>query len=341
MTHPVNQLDNLAIVQLEMHLWTGKVKLDDPDIKLGVGGKIPPKELAELGRKYVIDRAHLRPFGRLKTSARRLCLNHGMPFMNGFAVPMSAIDAIQRGLDDIAAETHRLKVNFVHQYDDFVGEWVNKNPDYAHAIRAGALPKAVVEKRISFDYQVFKIDPVNHSEAQKLNIKASGLSEELIDEIVVEANDFFHNNMKGSESCKGSTRKTLQRLRDKVDGLSFLDSRFSSIVQLLTTTIQRYPAGGKSAEGEQYFRILSAVLILSSRSKIHEYATGSVDVDTLASTMQAGLDVITSVPQHTHDAGQDESDDNAKSLDLTLPDDDELDQLFGSGRVANSGSSYF
>jgi hypothetical protein len=341
MTHPVNQLDNLAIVQLEMHLWTGKVKLDDPDIKLGVGGKIPPKELAELGRKYVIDRAHLRPFGRLKTSARRLCLNHGMPFMNGFAVPMACIDIIQRGLDEIADETHHLKVNFVDQYDDFVDEWVNKNPEYAHAIRAGALPKAVVENRISFDYQVFKIDPVNPAEAKKLNSKASGLAEELINEIVAEANDFFHNNLKGREVCKGSTRMTLRRLRDKVDGLSFLDSRFSSVVKLLTTTIQRYPTGGKSVEGEQYFRILSAVLILSSRSKIHDYAVGSVDVDTLASTMQAGLGASTLVPQTKQDAGKAVSDDDAESLDLTLPDDDELDQLFGGGLAANSGSSYF
>ena len=100
MTKSVNHLDQLAILQIDFDIWSGQVKLDDPDIKLGVGGEIPPKQLVDLGRKNVIDKAHLKPFNRLKTSARRLCLRHGMPFMNGFAVPLDRIDEISAGLEE-------------------------------------------------------------------------------------------------------------------------------------------------------------------------------------------------------------------------------------------------
>lgn len=247
MTAPVNHLEQLAILQIDFDIWSGQVKLDDPDLKLGIGGELPPKELVDLGRKYVINKEHLRPFNRLKTHARRLCLAYGMPFMNGFAVPLDKIDTISKDLDTVSTEMADLKAHFLVNYDKWIDDWERKNPDYAQAIRAGALPKAVVQKRIGFDYQVFQVNPVNEAQSKKLNTMAAGLAGELMDEIVMEANNFFHSSLKGKESCQANTQKTLKRIRDKVDGLSFLDSSFLSVIDLLDKTIAGYAGAGKAA----------------------------------------------------------------------------------------------
>ena len=74
MTTPVDHLSNISILNLDFDIWSGKVKLKASDIRLGAGGEIPPEKLAQLGQKKVINSDKLRPFLRLKTSARRLCL---------------------------------------------------------------------------------------------------------------------------------------------------------------------------------------------------------------------------------------------------------------------------
>lgn len=339
MTAPVNHLEQLAILQIDFDIWSGQVKLDDPDLKLGIGGELPPKELVDLGRKYVINKEHLRPFNRLKTHARRLCLAYGMPFMNGFAVPLDKIDTISKDLDTVAAEMVDLKAHFLVNYDKWIDDWERKNPDYAQAIRAGALPKAVVQKRIGFDYQVFQVNPVNEAQSKKLNTMAAGLAGELMDEIVMEANNFFHSSLKGKESCQANTQKTLKRIRDKVDGLSFLDSRFLSVVDLLDKAIAGYAGAGKAISGEQFYRVLSATLILSSHDKIKEYASGDLDVGAIANSYMLGGPVAKVVPMQSNrqleQIDEPESDDN-----LLLPDDDDIDKFFRK-HVGNGESAFF
>ncbi|WP_139774956.1 DUF3150 domain-containing protein, partial [Salmonella enterica] len=92
--------------------------------------------------------------------------------------------------------------------------------------RAGALPKETVEERIGFEYQVFMIQPVNEDEAnaKRLNRKVERLGDDLISEVVQEANKFYMERLAGRDQCAVTTRQTLRNIRDKVDGLSFLNS---------------------------------------------------------------------------------------------------------------------
>ncbi len=341
MTESVNYLDKLAILQVDFDIWSGQVKLDDPDIKLGEGGELPPKELADLGRKYVIDREHLRPFHRVKTSARRLCLAHGKPFMSGFAVPIDKVGQISRALDGMAGEMNAIKATFLAHYDQWVDEWEAKNPEYAHAIRTDALPRTVVASRIGFRYAAFQLNPVSEGEARKLNTMAGSLAGELMDEIVAEANAFFQNNLKGREACKGNTRKTLQRLRDKVDGLSFLDRRFAAVVEIMDRAIGSYPAGGKVIDGEPFFRVLAATLILSSREKIEEYAAGALEMDRMANGFFLGGAPDTRAIPVAANAAETEEEPAEAGDSLEFPSEDELDAFFNNKGAANSGSMFF
>jgi len=347
MTTPVNHLKELAVFQIDFDIWSGQVKLEDPDIKLGIGGEIPPKDLVDLGRKKVISSIHLRPFSRLKSKARRLCLAHGMLFMNGFVIPLNKIDSICSDLDKIAVEMKDIKAHFLDNYDQWISDWMNKNPEYASAIGGGVLPKAVVEKRMGFDYQVFQVNPVNEVQSNKLNTMAGGLAGDLMDEIVSDADKFFHSSLKGKDRCQVNTQKTLKGLLDKVDGLSFLDRRFLTVVELLNNCITDYAGVGKSISGEPFYRVLSAILILSSRDKIEEYASGKLNINEMATNfIAAGSDdflleddIKTENVEDTNISLPDVLID--KSLpDLVLPDEDDIDQYF-QNHVDNSESIFF
>lgn len=338
MTAPVNHLDKLAIFQVDFDLWSGQVKLESPDLKIKDDDK-PDVEVVDLGRKYIINRKHLRPFNSLKTQARRLCLRYGMAFFEGaFAVPIDKIDLVSAELDGIAEKMKDITSDFLSNYDKWVDEWIIAKPEYSEAIRIGRLPKAVVEKRFGFDYQIYQMNPVNEVQTNKLNGMAAGLADELMDEIVEEANRFFHSCLKGKESCQANTQKTLKRLCDKVDGLSFLDSRFLSVVELLNKTISGYAGVGKTVIGEQFYRVLSATLILSSRDKIKEYASGDIDVCDMANSFMLGSSDDTQSQAESNVVTIEQVDSDLP--DETLPDEDDIDQFFRK-HVANGEGMFF
>jgi len=328
MNAPINHLSHMAILQVDFDIWSGQVKLDDPDIKLGIGGELPPKDLVDLGRKYVIDKKHLKGFHRLNSQARRLCLAHGMSFMGGYAVPLDSIDSLSKELNEIAAEMNSLKAEFISNYDqwayDWEKEWSMKDADYATAIRSGKLSKAVVEKRIGFEYQIFQVNPVNSTEAGKINSKASGLTDQLLDEVIEESITFFMKNLKGRSSCRSSTKKTLQRIVYKVEGLSFLDRRFLSIAGLLKNMIAAYPLDGKAAVGEAFQRIFSAVLVLSSKDNIQLYVDND---DTVDSTMKLSDDMFDSDSEHGFIESEPKSEPEIYVEDED-EDEDDIDQFF-------------
>lgn len=365
MTTPVNHLDNLSILNLDFDIWSGQVKLTASDIKLGAGGEIPPESLAHLGQKKVIDSDKLRPFHRLKTSARRLCLGYGMPFLNGFAVPTDKVDELTSQLDKIAVQMETEKRDFIKDYDASVTEWVDGNPEYSHTIRISALPKVVVEQRIGFDYQIFKVNPVNDKQAKKLNSMASGLGNELLEEIVNEANEFFHKNINARTSCQASTKKTLLRLRNKVDGLSFLDSKFLSVVSLLDGTLKGYDAVTKKVEGGLFYQLMAASLVLSSKDKIQAYAEGSIDVNAMANNFfqsEQGVNTSTDsddtktddsiatkveVESEVEVKAQVEAMQEVKETvdvipsDFEIPDEDDLDSYFNSSGKDKTDAVFF
>jgi hypothetical protein len=302
MTNPnqpqIKHLDELCVIHADFDIWSGQTRLAPEDLKLGAGGEIPPEKLALLGSKKICDPVKLRGFHRLKTKARRTLEHYGLSFMNGWAVPADRLDTILKQLDGIGKEFDAVRQEFLRDYDNAVEEWCMDNPGYEHIIRAGAMPRDVVEKRIGFDYQVFMIKPVGEptdATQQRLNRKLGGLSNDLFDEINAEANKFYDEKLKGQIEIKKGTSIHLKKLRDKVDGLSFLNSAFVPLVNLLDDTLRGYEsqAQGHRIVAPFLYQVVAAVLIMCDRSKIEGYANGSVTVDDVAGN--AGMDSLANI----------------------------------------------
>jgi hypothetical protein len=280
MSNTVQHLESLCVIHVDFDIWSGQTRLSPADLKLGEGGEIPPEKVAQLGSKKICDPAKLKGFNRLKTETRRLLLSYGMPFMNGFAVPASKADEICDKLNAVSVEFEALKQTFISGYNAAVEEWITENPEYETAIRAGALPRTAVEKRIGFEYQVFMIQPISDNDptAKSLNRKVESLGRDLLDEVTEEAQKFFSKNLSGRETCGVTTRITLKNIRDKVDGLSFLNGSLIPLVNLLDETLRGYEqhAQGRVIQAPFFYQVLAAVLIMSDRQRIEEYATGAV-----------------------------------------------------------------
>ena len=94
--HDIDNLGNLVVVQSDFNIWSGQTRLVTKDIHLGVGGELPPNDLAQLGCKKICPPSELKCFSRLKTHTRRYLLSIGLKFMNGFAVPVALIDDVTK-----------------------------------------------------------------------------------------------------------------------------------------------------------------------------------------------------------------------------------------------------
>ena len=284
-----NILDNLCVIHADFDIWSGQTRLSVDDFTLGEGGKIPPERLAQLGSKRICNPGKLRGFSRLKTQARRLLLRAGMPFMDGFAVPVSKADELVAELGSISKQFETMKEEFIAGYHQAVDEWCQENAEYEAAIRAGTPPRDVVEKRIAFEFQVFMIQPVGGGDsAQRLDRKVERLGGDLIDEVVRTAGKFFSDNLAGRTECATSTAQTLRNLRDKVDGLAFLNGDLDRLVELLDSTLQGYAqfADGRNITAPFIHQVTAAVLILSDKKRIEQYIDGAISVDdmTVAAT---------------------------------------------------------
>jgi hypothetical protein len=345
MNTAVNLLEQIAIVLPDFDIWTAKVQLGDDDIKLGDGGELPPKEFATRGQKYLVNRAELRPFTKLKTATRRICLKYGMPFMNGFAVPLDRIDIVSAALEDVKTEMDDEVRKFLSRYDQVVdaweAEWASKDPCYARAIREGKLPKKAVEKKLGFDYQLFQVAGANQAQHEKINSMASSLSTDLMDEVVAEASDFFDKNLKDKESIMPASKKVLARLHDKVRGLSFLDSRFNAVLDLLDKAMNGFAAaGGKEVKGENFYRIMAVVLVLASHNKIQGYVDNAINLSEMTqdfwgrSSDSQNMSLVfteesSSAASHVLPSSVPAKPSPSNIKDL-IPDDDELDKFFSS-----------
>lgn len=282
-----NILKQLCIIQADFDIWSGKSRLAPEDLKLGIGGEIPSEKIAQLGTKRLCAPERLRGFYRLKSETRRTLESIGMPFMNGFAIPASRLPEVADRLVNVEKEFKLLKDEFLLTYKQAVDEWCIHNPEFEKAVRAGAPAQEVIDRRIGFEFQVFHIAPSN-MEGQlgdRLNVKVSGLSDELINDLTNEAEKFYEERLAGKVECGITTRMTLRNMRDKLDGLSFLNKKAEPLVKLIDELIEGYTkyAISRKVVAPFFHQLTSTVLILSSKTRIEQYLQGQLQVDNVVS----------------------------------------------------------
>ena len=288
MTTETKNLDKLVLVNLDIDIWSGQAKLQASDLKRISVEDLPPESLASLGSKRLCNKEHLKVFSKLKTRAIRAVTDHGRPFLDGYAYPVNRMVELEGRLITIEQEYLDAKRQFLNRYDEAVEDWIRENPEYAEAIRAGALTRAEVGERLNFGFQMINIQPAQSEEANaRLKQSVQGVGDALVDEIAARANEFFEKYLVGAEHVSTQTQRTLKNMRDKVSGMAFLNGNLLPMEQLLDEMLRGYAShqGQKHVTGEEFNRILAATLILSDRHKLDRYTSGELSLEKLLNSM--------------------------------------------------------
>jgi hypothetical protein len=284
-------LDRLIVVKIDAHIWGGRKKLRKEDLILADGSVLPPEDLASLGSKKIADPDELAVFNRLKKEAERICLKVGTRFLGGFAVPEVTIGSIQSELERIASRFGSARDDFLSRYDQTIEDWVAKHPEFAQIIRRAVDPVEVVAASLRFDYVVFR---VTHPESidtatsdtcgDSLDRKVHSLSETLFREIAQEADELVESSLLGRQAVTRKALNPFKRIRDKLDGLAFLDHRVHPVVETLDDLLARVPKAGP-LEGAYLREVLATALLLSDSERIKRHGDGLLHVHELIQPM--------------------------------------------------------
>jgi hypothetical protein len=218
----------------------------------------------------------LTVFNRLKKEAERICLRVGTRFLGGFAIPNEAAAGITAELERIAQDFAVAKTKFLAGYDAAVTDWVVRHPEFAGIIEQAVDSVEFVSTRLSFDYLVVTVglpEALPPEDVVRLETKIGSMSEQMFYEISVEANQFIEQSLLGKDQVTRNALRPIRRMRDKLDGLGFLDYRVAPVVNTIDDLLARIPDKGAIAGGILQ-EILATAMLLADPDKTRRHGEG-------------------------------------------------------------------
>ena len=352
MTHEANIiLERVVLVKVEANIYGARKKLKKEDLVLADGSKLPPEDLASLGSKRLLDPEQLTVFNRLKKEAERICLRVGTRFLGGFAIPCESAAGITAELERIAQDFAVAKTKFLAGYDAAVTDWVVRHPEFAGIIEQAVDSVEFVSTRLSFDYLVVTVampEALPPEDVARLETKIGSMSEQMFYEISVEANQFIEQSLLGKDQVTRNALRPIRRMRDKLDGLGFLDYRVAPVVNTIDDLLARIPDKGAIAGGILQ-EILATAMLLADPDKTRRHGEGLLAAQNLPKAdivddEAAELPVdeplaISANPAMTLDTSLPVDDDPNISVDASAQNQDGLSNLF-DGIFDDDGESY-
>lgn len=248
MPSTTHTLDNIVVVNLDIHIWTARKKLTPPDLGSGVNvpPELPPGELASLGSKKICDPESLRIFGALKARAVNLLDRHGVRFLSGWAIPQGKVTKLSVELASIRNEFITAKENFLQSYDQAVKDWISKHPQWAGIIAGSTVSEDYVRSRIDFNWQMFQVkvpDAVTTAQ-DSFGAQIDSLGQTLFAEIAKSAQETWQRCYAGKNSVTRKALSPLKSIQEKLAGLSFIEPRVAPVAELLENAFKTIPARG-------------------------------------------------------------------------------------------------
>ena len=331
-------LDKVVLVKVEANIYGARKKLKKEDLVLADGSKLPPEDLASLGSKRLLDPDQLTVFNRLKKEAERICLRVGTRFLGGFIIPSDSASSITEELDRIGEDFAKAKTDFLAGYDSAVNDWLVKHPEFASIIEKAVDSVEFVSTRLSFDYLVLAVampETLPEKDIERLESKIGSLSEQMFHEIAVEANHLIEQSLLGKDQVTRSALRPIKRIRDKLDGLGFLDYRVAPVVTTIDDLLARIPDRG-AIEGSLLQEILACAMLLADPDKTRRHGEGLLAGQTMVEEDET-LEVDNNPPIVSSSALHVELLDQANAVSDSVLEDTNL--LVVSGQTVIAGES--
>jgi hypothetical protein len=261
-------LDRLVAVNLDVRIWSGRKKLTAEDLALGAD--VPPEDLVSLGSTRVCDPEPIKVFHRLKKQAERVCLSGGMRFLGGYAIPEDRTETVAAELDALGETFAKERAMFVSGYGQAIEDWIALHPQWEAAIRKAVDPASVVESRLGFGYQLYRIAPVEN--AGNLAEQVQGLGDTLFGEVARIAHE-LDKSFVGKDALSQRALSTFRRIREKLGCLAFVDYRVQPVLESLEDWLARVPGKGP-VTGALFNEGFGLMLLVSDPRKMSDHGAG-------------------------------------------------------------------
>ena len=255
-------LQNIVCFYLDIHLWTGRKRLQPEDLKVQAGD-IPPEKLASLGSKKICDPSELASFAALKKRAERACESVGIRFLGGYAIPIDKVDALVVELNLIKDEFENKKKSFLSRYDITLKTWIADNIEWSSILRNAVEPVDTVRRQLRFAHQSFSIgtasDDSNAVVNEGLENKVLSLGDRLLYEISRDAEKAWASSYRGKDRVTQKALRPIRSLLEKLEGLAFLDQRARVMADRCLDGLASLPKHGP-IEGKDFNSLVGLVL---------------------------------------------------------------------------------
>lgn len=261
---PIQVLDNILALNLDINIWSARAKLTAEDFG---ETELPPDELTSLGSKKICDPEKLKVFNKLKKRAFTVLDRNGVRFLSGWAIPEDKAGDIIAELCRIRDDFYAEKAEFIASYDVAIEDWINAHPMWASIIAGSTVSREHVEKRIGFSWQLYRVLPVAGLSDDKAMAESGLMSEvenlggTLFYEITKDADDIWKKVFEGKTEVTHKALSPLKTMREKLNGLSFVEPHVAPVVEILDATLARIPKRGLIS-GASLFMVQGIVSLL-------------------------------------------------------------------------------
>lgn len=267
------ETENIVFVRPVVKAISGRKKLAPEDL-VEMYGAVPPKELASLGSKKVIDPDRVKFFLNARAAAERICSKSGVSLSDFYGIPKHKLRDVLDQLRNIKEEVERQRDILVAELDEAVEGWVDKNPDaYSEVIRSGAPTKEYIQKRIRMDVYTFTAVAVDtDGQVNQFDVEMGRLDEQLLNEVADRASAAFKGSFQNGRQPSRRALSPLIEIAEKIESLAFLRDGFDELAHYITEKTMRLKSGGQRMSDEQVSDLASLYLVLSSPMKTAELA---------------------------------------------------------------------
>ncbi|HIF9538181.1 TPA: DUF3150 domain-containing protein [Photobacterium damselae] len=238
-----------ALITLRFAKTSGRKKLQPNDLGLSES-QLPPDQIASLGSKTTINPKSLNVFDKLKRRADRYCETIGVKLSaQTYAIPESKIVEVCTCLDSITNDYRAAVSDFVKHYDLMIDEWVSEitkeNPAWGERIKNAASTSEMIKNKFYADYDIYQLNTEINTDAQALTLSKQGSSIATgLQKSVYSAIDEFMNNLTTGKVRSSSAISTLEKIKDKVDSMAFINTKYLKVAQVIDSAKNTLPATG-------------------------------------------------------------------------------------------------
>lgn len=236
----VRIFDRAWILFVEVPALSGVVKIDVDAVPEELRGKLP-RELLQLDAR-ILPRESTREPQRLRMKVQRSMIGLGTRFLNGWLIPDENIERTKDLLGEIKVEYEQWVAPFLEKLEPMIEDTCRRFPEWESVIRANAPMRDRVADRMRLRFPHFRISAQSIQDSQDALAEVDALPCTIAEEIAGLVKTSW-TEIRG-ETCAQRFRSVLGTVKQKARGLSFLEPKLRTLVDLIDDVLGQLPRDG-------------------------------------------------------------------------------------------------